>query len=187
MNLKNEMYSLDVGKMACFGIFIAYLIGDKGFDNPIARVLFKPYIGLNTNTMWWIADKIYGTASESFRIQAQNIINKIQGIRPPMNDLYIMPQNILYDSNSRQINLLTGIDNQIYDNPSYIQNIDDPPETLQMIAVTKQPLSIKHIKHPTDRVQFKAVSYNKNAIKYINNPTDEVLEIVRKRKELMVI
>jgi len=91
MNLDDGEHKSDVGKGIASGTFIVYLAkaGDEfTLDSPTARVLFKPYVGKKTKTFHWKADKIYGTAPNSFKMQAQEIIDKIQGTNPSENDIY---------------------------------------------------------------------------------------------------
>jgi hypothetical protein len=56
----------------------------------------------------------------------------------------------------------------------WLNNLENPSEEIQLIAVKLNAGSIQYIKNPSEAVQLEAVKQNLGAIQYIKNPSEEV-------------
>jgi archaellum component FlaD/FlaE len=101
---------------------------------------------------------------------------------PKESDIYSLTDNTYNDTLDKNIISLTDKQEQeVYDNPESIKNIDNPSEKLQLIAIKQNVNAIKHIDNPTEKVQLAAIKQNGNAIKHIDNPTEKVqLEAIKR-------
>ena len=107
MNLdKKSGHNDKVGSGASDGVFIAYFVkaGDEYvLENPVARILFKPYKGRETGKLFWKADRVYGSAPGNFKKQCQEIIDKIQGKVPSISDIYDLASKTYVDDLDKTI------------------------------------------------------------------------------------
>ncbi len=71
-------------------------------------------------------------------------------------------------------NILKKMVEDVKKNPELIKDIKNPPEKVQLAAVSKGRYIIEHIKNPSEKVQLAAVSENGHAIGYIKSPSEKV-------------
>jgi hypothetical protein len=67
---------------------------------------------------------------------------------------------------------------QIKDNGFFIENVENPDEELQLLAIEENPFCIRVIDNPTKKVQMEAVDNFICCIKYIKKPCQEVIDRV---------
>lgn len=70
---------------------------------------------------------------------------------------------------------------EIKNNGFFIENVDDPDEELQLLAVDENYFSIRCIHNPTEAAQLAAIENGAWLVKFIAKPCQKVLEIVGDR------
>jgi len=66
---------------------------------------------------------------------------------------------------------------KIADDPFAIEDIKNPSEQMQLVAVKQNGAYLEYIKNPSEKVQLAAVTQNGDAIKHIKNPSPSVLAL----------
>lgn len=69
----------------------------------------------------------------------------------------------------------------VFRNPYSIKDIENPSETIQLVAVKNNGNVIEYIKNPSAKVKLAAVKSRGMAIEYIKKPTEEMQLIAVKR------
>ena len=181
MNLAGGIYNKFVPLDVKAGTVIAYLINanDKNIQNPIARMLIKPFVNLADDTIaFGIENKIYGTASPEFKKTILNWVNGINKSRK-LDGIYIMDKNLYQDGPKHTSQKIHGPDKAMWtellkDPIRFLKNNPDVSERVQLVAVTQEGYAIRYIENPSERVQLAAVTQDGNAIRYIENPSERV-------------
>lgn len=153
------------------GTIIAYAIhsDDKNINNPIGRVLIKPFINVQDKSDILLVreEKIYGTEIPGFFATVDKFLEKInegkEGLYCVNDDSYLDTETPTFK------NTFTGLKAQIYDNPELIATIEDPSEELQMIAVRKSMKVIGKIKRPSEAVQIFVAKISSYGLQFIIN------------------
>lgn len=67
---------------------------------------------------------------------------------------------------------------KIKENGFFIENIEDPDEELQLLAIENNAFCIRKISNPTEKVQIQAVDSFISCFKYIKRPCQDVIDRV---------
>jgi ribosomal protein S16 len=164
------------------GTIIAYLINanDKNINSPQARMLIKPFVNIlgNHEIALGIEDKIYGTAPPEFSKTVSAWVDKINSSRK-LNGIFKFDPRLYPDSAfSRTPKFIGG------DKETWMNSID---ATKQLVLLQHDPSLIQYIRNPSETLQLKVVEEDPFAIKYIKNPEETVqLEAVRKNGTVLI-
>lgn len=160
------------------GTIIAYLIHkhDKNIENPISRLLIKPFFyEYDPTDILLASDEVqYGTPDENFGFIVQNWLNKING--PEKTGMYCVNPKLSQESKPK---FYAHHDDfvhleQVKEDPEAIQFIKHPTVRVQLAAVQQDGDMIQWIQHPNRRVQFAAVNQKPSSIDYILNPSPDL-------------
>jgi len=199
-NSDQGMYANMVGPGISAGNFIAYLtrVGDeKELENPLGRVLLKPYAMFNDEggieKLTWFPSKYYPSNEQNpnFLKRVENVMSqyapKVEGfsrltIHP---DIYVEPD----DKRIKTINREKVVDLSPEDQlaaikriPSLIKYLDSPTDEMIEIALNKNGENIKYIKN--EKLQLQAIKNNVRLLKHIKNPSVELqLDAINADKE----
>ena len=194
------MYANMVGPGISAGNFIAYLtrVGDeKELENPLGRVLLKPYAMFNDEggieKLTWFPSRYYPNNEQNpnFLKRVENVMSqyapKVEGfsrltIHP---DIYVEPD----DKKIKTINREKVVDLSPEDQlaaikriPSLIKYLDSPTDEMIEIALNKNGENIKYIKN--EKLQLQAIKNNVRLLKHIKNPSVELqLDAINADKE----
>jgi hypothetical protein len=160
------------------GTIIAYLIhkNDKNIENPISRLLIKPFFyEYDPTDVLLASDEVqYGTPDENFGFTVQNWLNKTNG--PEKTGMYCINPKLSQESKSKfyshhddSVHL-----EQVEEDPEAIKFIKHPTVRVQLAAVQQDGDMIQWIQHPNIRVQFAAVNQKPSSIDYILNPSPDL-------------
>lgn len=83
MDIKNGEFKKYVQVDIKLGTIIAYLIktDDKNIQNPLSRLLIKPYVDEN-NKSWLFPERVFGTPNQYFVVTVEKWLNDMQGEKP---------------------------------------------------------------------------------------------------------
>ena len=187
MNLGGGSYSRFVPLDIEHGTVIAYAIkeDDRNIENPVCRVLMKPFINDDKKDLIYfgIENTVYGTEVPGFvntvrawvdEINDKNELGEVILVHAHP-DLYIdsMPREERYralgGNEIEQEQIKTVIER-----PSELQYIDYPSEVVQLAAVKIDGMAISYIKNPSEKVQMEAIKKSPSAVYFIKNPTENV-------------
>jgi hypothetical protein len=85
MDIKKGEFKKYVAVDVKSGTIIAYLIknDDKNIQNPISRILIKPYVqSEDKNKSWLIPERIFGTPNQYFINTVEGWLETMQGVKP---------------------------------------------------------------------------------------------------------
>jgi len=93
------------------GSIVAYLIknDDKNIENPLSRILMKPYIYQKTGKVYLMPGSTYGTISEKFEETINNWLISVQGALP--TGKFDINKNLYADRQATKWNYTTEVDN----------------------------------------------------------------------------
>ena len=192
MNLKDGEYKRYVKQDIKYGTVIAYAVrkGDRNIDNPVARVLIKPFLEINyekkkkdLSVLFGVEDRIYGEEPAGFREAVLGWVDQVNN-RKALNNVTGMElhKSLYQDSEGRRTHIKnpSKLDDDekediIDHDPMAIRFFKKPPQWLQLRAVGHEGFAIELIKNPSRKVQKAAVENNGYAIKYIQNPTESII------------
>ena len=197
MNLKDGSRRRYVPMDVKYGTVIAYAIrkGDRNIQNPVARVLIKPFLEVTDDkskepsVFFGIENNVYGEEPPGFVDSVNDWVDEINDKRTLDNVVSLKLHPDLYiDSKSDRLFIRKGKgfseEDQIKivtHDPFKIHEIDNPSEKVQLAAIKKDPMFIGIINNLTDKMAQVAVTINGLAIMHIDNPSKKLQEIAIKQ------
>ena len=202
MNLENGLYKRYVPLDIKHGTVIAYAIrkGDRNIQNPVARVLIKPFMEINeekkeSSVLFGIEDRVYGEEPPGFVDTVESWVDEVNDIRTLDNVVSLKLHPELYADSSSNTKLFVRKGKEFteeeqikivsYD-PYKIEHIKNPSEKVQLAAIKKSPNVIGIINNLTDKMAHVAVSIDAGAIVYIDNPSRKLMEIAVKNNPIII-
>jgi hypothetical protein len=129
------------------GTIISYLIknDDANIQNPISRLLLKPFVDDNKNS-WLFPEKVYGTPNKFFEITIENWLKDMQGV-PPVG-AYKIKGNLYADTGSEKRIFNNDTEKILYylyeyNISNYKINLDNSVTVLQNVFINTHELQIK--------------------------------------------
>ena len=192
MNLESGQYNHYVPLDIKHGSVIAYAVksNDKNIENPVARVMIKPFLEIDkkdkdSEVVFGMEDRVYGEEPAGFVNVVKNWVDEINNAKDLDDVVKLRIHNELYaDSKSTDIFIRKGKElseeNLIklvkfdYRN---IEKMNNPSEKVQLAAVESNARAFEYIKNPTDKVIETVLEINGAMIKYIKNPSPELQKI----------
>lgn len=178
------------------GVIVAYLAktSDPDLKSPVGRVSIKPFIEIKTKKVFFgVSTEVYGTNVPGFVETVVDWADQVNESRKT-NDMLIalLAPDVYPDETPKSMIIRSSEDEQIEavkENPYLIKSwyswfgSQRPSETLELVAVSEEPMVIKYIKNPSEEVQLAAVERDAYAIRHIKNPTEKT-QIAAIRKNL---
>ena len=202
MNLESGLYKRYVPLDIKHGTVIAYAIreDDRNIQNPVARLLIKPFLEINkekkeSSVLFGIEDKVYGEEPPGFTETVENWVDEVNDIRTLDNVVALKLHPELYADSSDNTKLFVrkGKDYSeeeqikiVSFDPYKIEHIKNPSEKVQLAAIKKSPNVVGIIKNLTDKMAQVAVSIDAGAIVYLDNPSRKLMEIAVKKNPIVI-
>ena len=168
MNLEDGAYRNYVINDVEESSLVAYLIeeSDKNINNPIARVLIKPFTNAMNKKSFILVinDKVYGSDKPGFRETVEKWIEEVNQGRDA--GIYCVSPKTYQDSGVTSVK---------------IGDISSLSKKELIKYVSLDPSNIQDIENPDKDVQLAAVKQNGYAIRYIENPDPEVVAYVNSK------
>lgn len=197
MNLRTGQYKKYVPIDIKEGTIIAYVTkkSDLNLNNPTGRILIKPFIdSLGSDRVYLVPESnCYGTNVEGFEDVVNKWVNEVNSSRA-LENIAIFQWNPKFydDSSSYNKEFVTGMipaDEKeqielIMLKPWMIKDMENPSETIQKIAVSKDGTLIKYLDNPSFDVTMAAVRENGDAIRFIKTPDGKINEETVDKKVL---
>ena len=190
---------------------IAYGTNNGDLENPVNRVLLKPYFNEEKNSIIWVGKRTFGTGNADLIEILANITEK-EINKNVKEDIYTIDSSIYADTyhsfcfdyalrddvvkkaKNLPIELWKNIlkkfpeDEElnllaIKEYPEFIKHIKNPSEDVKLEAVKRNGLTIEFIKEPSEEIKLEAVKQNGLALQHIKNPSEEIkLEALKQNK-----
>lgn len=189
MNLNTGQYRKYVPIDIKEGTIVAYVVKreDKNISNPVGRILIKPFIdSLGSDRIYLVPESYcYGTGVTGFTDTVEKWTNEVNKSNDLENIAIFKWNPKFYDDSSMSSKeIVTGKMPEgekeqiqlVLSKPWMIADIDNPSETIQKIALSKDGTLIKHIDNPSFEMQLVAVRENGNALQFIKVPQGKVNE-----------
>ena len=187
MNLDDGGYIRYVTKDVKQGTVVAYAVRseDRNIQNPVCRVLIKPFINKNHPKIvhFGIEGMIYGSEVPGFidvvrewvdEVNSKNELGKVITLKMKAgllaDQIKTISTNAAYVDNPPEKDQLTAVRND----GSNIRYFKNPSEKVKKTAVLHSPEAIRYIKNPSEEIKMRAIEADWRAIKYIRAPSEEI-------------
>ena len=193
-----EIPAHHVSKDVQYGTIIAYAVesDDTNIENPVARVLIKPFMNRNNykESAFGVEDRIYGSAPAGFREIIINWANEVNKSRK-LKGVYDFHGKLYHDSGPTFMRIMPDINwkeypsekidkeileqhkleyNLFFDTMEDMKNNGKEPSDYlikEMIELKKE--NIIFVKNPPEKLQLSLIDDNPQIIRHIRNPSEK--------------